>query len=197
VEVRTPLSGTVLEVHAVAGALVEDGAPLFRVVDQDSLWLSAKVPEVDAARIGSVTGAWFEPPGAEQAIEVGAEQLVTRGGLLDPRTRTVNVVFAVPNEDRALRVGATVSAHLLLGEQVEVPTVPARAVLVDAGLEYVFVQTGGESFERRHVRTGTEDRAFVEVVEGVVEGERVVVEGAYAVKLASASTAPLAHGHAH
>jgi cobalt-zinc-cadmium efflux system membrane fusion protein len=47
------------------------------------------------------------------------------------------------------------------------------------------------------VRTGVRDRDLVEIVDGLALGERVVVEGAYAVKLASASTSPPAHGHAH
>lgn len=197
IEIRTPLSGTVLEVHGVAGALVEDGAPLFRVVDPSALWLSARVPEVDAGRIADVAGAWFQPPGAEQTLEVGADALVTRGGLVDEETRTVTVVFAVPNPESDLRVGSRVQAHLYAGEPVEAVAVPERAVLHDAGLPIVFVQSGGESFQRRQVRTGVRDRGRIEIVEGLAPGERVVVEGAYAVKLATASTSPPAHGHAH
>ena len=197
IAVRTPLAGMLLEVHAVAGAFVEDGAPLFRVVDPATLWLSARVPEIDAARIAEVTGAWFGVTGMDRRVEVGADALVTRGGLVDPITRTVDVIFAVPNEEGALRVGAAVQAHLTVGESVDALSVPAKSVLVDAGLDYVFVQTGGESFERRQVRTGIRDSGMVQLVEGVTLGERVVVDGAYAVKLASASTAPPAHGHAH
>jgi cobalt-zinc-cadmium efflux system membrane fusion protein len=197
IEIRTPLSGSVLEVHGVAGALVEDGAPLFRVVDASSLWLSARVPEVDAPQIAEVGGAWFVPPGSDEAVEVGADAIVTRGGIVDDDTRTVTVVFAVPNPEGELRVGSRVEARLVVGEPVTGPAVPTHAVLFDAGLPIVFVQTGGESFERRQVRTGVRDRDLVEIVDGLALGERVVVEGAYAVKLASASTSPPAHGHAH
>lgn len=197
VEIRTPLSGTVLEVNAVAGALVDDGAPLFRVVDASTLWLSAQVPEIDQARIPEVAGAWFTVPGMADPVEVGADAVVTRGGSVDPRTRTINVVFAVDNPQGRLRVGARVRAHLLEGQAAEVPTVPAPAVLFDAGTAIVFVQTGGESFERRQVQTGIRDAGRIEITDGLEVGERVVVRGAYAVKLASASTSPPAHGHAH
>ncbi len=197
VEIRTPLSGTVLEVNAVAGALVEDGAPLFRVVDATTLWLSAQVPEIDQARIPGVSGAWFSLPGVTDPVEVGADAVVTRGGAVDPRARTVNVVFAVENPHGRLRVGARVQAHLLEGQPVRVPTVPASAVLFDVGTPVVFVQTGGESFERRRVQTGIRDGDRIEITEGLKVGDRVVVRGAYAVKLASASTSPPAHGHSH
>ena len=196
IEIRTPLSGTVLEVHAVAGALVEDGAPLLHVVDESALWLSVQVPEVDAARLDEVTGVWFQSPVQDRSIEIGPDAIVTRRSRVDPMTRTVAVVFEVPNATAELRVGGSVDAHLLLGSPKEVLAVPARAVLVEAGLSYVYVQQGGESFERRQVRTGVRDGDLLEV-EGVAEGERVVVDGAYAVKLASTSATPPAHGHAH
>lgn len=197
IEVRTPLPGTVLRVDAVAGALVEDGDPLFHIVDERSLWLSVRVPEIDADHVERITGVWFLPPGASEPIEVGAEAIVMRGRQVDPRTRTIEVIFTVPNEPAALRVGSRVQAHLLLGPGREVVSVPREAVLFDEGLEVVFVQLGGESFERRQVQTGIRDRGQVEILSGVSAGERVVVDGAHAVKLASASTTAPAHGHPH
>ncbi|MGH1348776.1 MAG: efflux RND transporter periplasmic adaptor subunit [Nannocystales bacterium] len=197
IEVRTPLAGSVLEIHAVAGAFVEDGAPLFRVVDPKTLWLSARVPEIDVPQISAIDGAWFDVPGAERRVEVGADALVTRGGVVDPVTRTVDVVFAIPNPDGLLRVGAAVQVHLTIGQSTDALSVSEESIIIDSGLAYVFVQAGGESFERRQVRTGIRDRGRVQIIEGVTAGERVVGDGAYAVKLASASTAPPAHGHAH
>lgn len=197
IEIRTPLPGTVMRVDAVAGALVEDGDPLFHIVDERSLWLSVQVPEIDADQIDRITGVWFLSPGASDPVEVGAEAIVTRGRQVDPRTRTIEVSFTVPNESAALRVGSRMLAHLLLGLGREVVSVPREAVLVDEGRQVVFVQLGGESFERRLVQTGIRDRGQVEILSGVSSGERVVVYGAHAVKLASASTTALAHGHPH
>ena len=61
----------------------------------------------------------------------------------------------------------------------------------------VFVQTGGESFERRPVRLGSHADGYVHVLEGVEPGERVVHRGAYLVRLAAMSTQIPAHGHVH
>jgi multidrug efflux pump subunit AcrA (membrane-fusion protein) len=59
------------------------------------------------------------------------------------------------------------------------------------------VQLGGETFEKRDLTLGIRDGDWVQVLSGVKEGERVVTKGAYAVKLASMSSAIPAHGHAH
>ena len=60
-----------------------------------------------------------------------------------------------------------------------------------------FVQTGGESFERRPVQLGSAADGYVHVIEGVEPGERVVNRGAYLIRLAAMSTQIPAHGHVH
>jgi multidrug efflux pump subunit AcrA (membrane-fusion protein) len=75
--------------------------------------------------------------------------------------------------------------------------VPTTALIEEEGLTVVFVQRGGETFERRVVAVGLTDGDWTEVRSGVAEGERVVSTGAYAVRLASVSTGGPAHGHAH
>ena len=195
-DVRTPITGTVVDVHGVAGSLTDEGEHLFDVVDLSRLWLRVRVPEGDAPRLGSLAGAWFQVTPEDAVVELGEDAVVSRAAMVDARRRTVDVVFALPNPEEALRVGQRFRVHLQVGEGAEGLAVPHAAIVEDGGLPYVFVQRGGESFERRQVQLGVRDRAFVQVF-GVSEGERVVVDGAYAVKLASASTTPPAHGHAH
>ncbi|MBU1982934.1 efflux RND transporter periplasmic adaptor subunit, partial [bacterium] len=61
-----------------------------------------------------------------------------------------------------------------------------------------FVQVSGETFARRLLKTGIVDGDYVEVLSGLTEGERVVSEGAYKVKLASLGASDaIGHGHAH
>ena len=72
-----------------------------------------------------------------------------------------------------------------------------RALLMEAGRPYVFVQTGGESFARRYVEIATRDRDLIGVRSGVKPGERVVTRGAYDVQLASAASGLPAEGHVH
>jgi multidrug efflux pump subunit AcrA (membrane-fusion protein) len=55
----------------------------------------------------------------------------------------------------------------------------------------------GETFEKRELTLGLRDGNWVQVVLGISAGERVVTKGAYAVRLASVSSAIPSHGHAH
>jgi len=74
---------------------------------------------------------------------------------------------------------------------------PETAIVEEAGRPVVFVQLSGEMFERREVILGIRDGGWVKLNEGVGEGERVVTDGAYVLRLASLSSALPTHGHAH
>ena len=200
VAVRAPLTGTVAQVSVAPGSYVEQGERLVHVVDRSRLWLEARVAESDLPSIRLPSGAWFRVQGVDQAFEIGtsgASRLVTFGGMVDPVSRTVPVVFELPNPDEQLRVGLFVSARIYTGEEQAALVVPRGAVVNDAGAEVVYVQLSGERFERRVVRTGLRDSDHVAVLEGVAPGERVVSRGAYLVHLAAGAPPEAGHGHAH
>ena len=199
VVVPSPINGEVARVFVSAGSYVTAGTPLMYVVDRRELWLEAQVPEVDALALDAPTGAWFEIGDAE-AVTVTAEtgaRLVSYGARIDPRTRTVPVIFAFPSPDPRLRVGQYVEARIYTGEQREALAIPRSAVLDDTGRDVVFVQIDGEHFERRLVTLGIRDGEWVEVVEGLGADDYVVTRGAYLVHLAASVPAEVGHGHAH
>jgi RND family efflux transporter MFP subunit len=201
VQVRSPITGAVAEVQVAPGSFVEEGKPLFHVVDTARLWLEARVPEGEVIRLEKPTGAWFElerQTGTSQAHEATAP--VAFGAIVDATSRTAPLIFEVQNPERRLKVGAMARVHVYTGRSSQGPVIPAAALVDEDGLEVAYVQVEGESFERRILRLGIRDRGVVEVREGVRAGERVVVKGAYLVRLASLSAqggAPAGHGHAH
>jgi multidrug efflux pump subunit AcrA (membrane-fusion protein) len=109
----------------------------------------------------------------------------------------VPVIFEVENGAGQLRIGQFAKVSIATGRPVKSPAIPESAVLDEGGKPVVFVQVEGESFERRQLKLGIVDRGWVQVLEGVRAGERVVTRGAYEIKLSAASGAIPAHGHAH
>jgi cobalt-zinc-cadmium efflux system membrane fusion protein len=154
VQVRAPLAGTLVEVAVAPGAFVEAGAALFHVADLTRLWLDARVPEADAARVDALRGAWFTLPGVERPVELGADAFLGSDHRIDPTSRTMTALFAVENPAARLPLGAFVRAHLVVGEATSAVAVPLGAVVDDGGQRVVYVQVEGEAFERRVVRLG-------------------------------------------
>lgn len=197
ITVRAPISGTVVAVDVAPGMFLEEGRQMFRIVDLERLWLDVRVPEANIGRVQHAAGAWFTVEGFDEVFDVGPEQVVTTGGVVDARARTIPMIFTIDNPERQLRVGMFARVHLLTGPPVTAPSVPLAAVVGDGGQDVVYVQTGGESFERRLLRPGVRDGDYLQALSGVATGERVVVRGAFMVKLAASTSEVPAHGHAH
>ena len=116
--------------------------------------------------------------------------------MVDPATRTLPVIFEFA-PDTQLPIGMAVQAQVFAGGARDAVAIPASSVLDEGGMAVVFVQAGGESFERQTVRLGAREGDWVEVLDGLTPGQRVVSRGAYLLKLASLQTGEIGHGHAH
>ncbi|MDO8959233.1 MAG: efflux RND transporter periplasmic adaptor subunit, partial [Rhodocyclaceae bacterium] len=201
IAIRAPIDGVIAAVSVAAGAFVAEGAPLFHVANTARLWLEARVPESDIGRLGSPTGAAFSVDGFARpfVIEPGRNgKLIAVGGVVDSATRTVPAIFEFANPGGAestLRLGMTAKAQIFAGDGYPAVLVPTGAVQDESGTQVVYVQTGGESFERRIVQTGARDGAHIAIVAGLEAGQRVVSQGGYLVRLSTSKAGPSGHGH--
>jgi RND family efflux transporter MFP subunit len=197
IAVRATISGTVVEINVNNGKGVEAGQPILRIINTGTLWLKANLPAADAGKAALASGATFTVTGLDG--EFRPTRLVTVGDMLDPQTRTLPVIFEVPNAGSRLKVGMFANVAIRTGEAKNALAVPKEALVEDEGRWFLFVQTAGEVFERREVKLGAQDKGYVQVVEGLKAHERVVSKGAYYVKLAATvgkEIDPHA-GHAH
>ena len=198
IAIRAPIAGIVADVSVAAGAFVAEGAPLFHVANPARLWLEARVPESEIGRLGTPNGAAFVVDGFAQpfVIEPGKNgNLIGVGGVIDASTRTVPVIFEFANPGGSLRLGMMAKAQIFAGGDKEAVMVPASAVQDESGTLVVYVQSGGESFERRIVQTGARDGDRIAIVAGIEAGQRVVSKGGYLVRLSRSMAAPVGHGH--
>ncbi|NOK19416.1 efflux RND transporter periplasmic adaptor subunit [Corallococcus carmarthensis] len=198
-ELRSPLEGVVSFADVTPGAVVQAGTRLVSVLNPSRLWLEAKVYEVDAPKVEHSPGAAFTVAGftREFTVDEKTGRRVAVGTVVDPETRTVPVLFELPNPEGMLKPGMFAKVTLYTGETVRALAVPEAAVVDDNGRPTVFVMEGGESFFKRTLRPGIRSGGWVQVLDGVKEGERVVSRGAYELKLSTATGAIPEHGHQH
>jgi membrane fusion protein, heavy metal efflux system len=192
---RAPISGLIVETHAAPAANVKAGEALFKIVDLDTVYVSAVVPEVELPRMKSLTGAELELPGTDQPIRLG--RLISVGRIVDPASRTFPVIYGMNNSTRRVAINQALHVRLLTMPTAAAPAVPESAIVDDGGRPVVFVQVTGEAFLRRPVQLGIREGGYVQVLDGVFPGERVVTRGAHLIRLAAMSNQVPAHGHVH
>lgn len=195
IAVRSPLAGVVARRTIAPGSRVEAGAPLFTIVDPSVVWLTVNVPAAQGPLVGRGSGASFLLEGDPRRYET--RTTISVGSIIDALSRTLPLIFQVPNADGSVKVGATARVQVRTGRRVSGVVIPVSAILDEDGRPVVFVQVEGETFEKRQLRLGGQDGERVLVLEGLKAGERVVTVAAYQVRLASLSTSVPAHGHEH
>ena len=195
-DLRAPISGRVQARHLAPGSRVEVGSTLYTIVDPSRVWIRLRLPAEHAAVADRATGAVFTVEGSGTTYE--ASRVVSTGAAIDTDTRTLPVRLEAPNPDRVLKIGMMADARLLLEDTQAGIAIPNEAIQTEDGRPVAYVQTGGESFERRPLELGPTDGQHTLVERGVQAGEHVVTAGAYQVYLASLNSSQMAgHGHPH
>ncbi len=189
-----PISGVIVKVHKAMGEQVAPGEAIVEIINLETVWVEAPIFERDLEKLSGRTRALFTTttyPGIEFKGSI-----VDISPVIDPQKRTANVIFAVPNGGRALRIGMQADVRLDTGENLNAVIIPAAAVLEHEGKRIVYVLLSGEEFERREVRLGDEVGGEVAVLAGLKAGERVVTQGALQLKLQELNPAE-AGAHTH
>jgi len=169
----SPATGIVLEKKAVEGMRFMPGTAVYRIADLSTVWVIADVYEQDLARV---------KVGEPATVRIDAfpdRSFPAKVTYLYPTvnapTRTAQVRLELDNREGLLRPG--MFAHVELDTAGHAPhlAVPLSAV-IDTGNRQVILEALDEGkFKPREVRLGMRGREYVEVLEGVEEGARVVV----------------------
>ncbi len=173
IEIRAPEPGYILARNISIGQRFERGTELFRIADLNHVWILADVFENEVH---------YLKPGISAAVTIPATNRTLRATVsdalpqFDPASRTLKVRLEADNRELLLRPDMFVDVKL----DVRLPAsiaVPADAI-IDSGLKKtVFVEYGKGAFQPRTVETGWRFGDRVEIVRGLVAGERIAVSG--------------------
>ncbi|MDR2149683.1 MAG: efflux RND transporter periplasmic adaptor subunit [Spirochaetaceae bacterium] len=174
ISIPSTASGTVLQVLINPGDLVGNGA-LIAVGDTADVFVETFVPERFSVLTKTALPAlvWFEAmPG-----ETFAAAITEVSPVLDPATRTLRIRLRFAAGDSRIRPGMFATVSLVIGSHENVPVVPRSSIINTYGNWIAYVVTSSTTAERRIVKTGFETEDYIEIISGLVPGERVVTAG--------------------
>lgn len=178
-ELRSPISGIVIERLVNPGAGVEAGKPLLTIANTSTLWVIANVPEKDMSRIhlGVPVQVFLEGKTLDGAVSY-----------IDPRlnedTRTARVRIVIGNARNQIQVGSFAQVEFRNSLKVtnDAVFVPAASVQTMESNKVVFVRNTDGSFKVRNIRAGEEVNEMIPVYAGLTAGERIAANGSFVLK---------------
>ena len=190
VVVPAPSAGTVIEKTAIEGMRFQPGDALFRIVDTSTMWVVADVYEQDLAfvKVGDAAlvtiNAWPERPLTGKVTfiypSVGKEN------------RTARLRIEVANPDGLLRADMAATVEITSPLATLALAAPESAV-IDSGMRQVVLVDRGEGrYEPRPVKLGARVHGYVQVLDGLKPGEKVVTQATFLIDAESNLQAALA-----
>lgn len=184
-EVKAPRAGIITAINTTAGQFVETSQSLYTIADTSNLWVWCDLYERDLGGLHEFLARGHKP---KANIKVAAFADIFSGevDLLDTAvsqtTRTIKVRVQVENADGKLRPGMFASVDVPLTDSRQIMLVPRQAVLSDEGQAFAFIHWKEDLWLRRAVTVGKSHGDMVEVLSGLLVGEKVVAVGGFLFK---------------
>lgn len=177
-ELRAPISGTVIDRLISLGEYAAEQKPAFIVADISTVWVDLSVYRRDLPRVRVGDRLLIDVGDGGKPIE-GSISYISPVGSSDTQTALARAV--VRNEGLRLRTGLFVAARLILTAKQVPVAVRAGAVQTVENRNVVFVRTG-DKFEIRDVELGGRDADNVEIVFGIIGGDKYAARNSFVVK---------------
>jgi len=173
-KILAPFSGEISRRYVDEGALVSPSTPIANLVHTDTLKVVANILEKDIPYLKAGMKAKIKAEAFPEKVFEG--KIMQLSSSLDLHTRTLQAEIYIPNPDRLLKPGMFSRIEIVLFEKPKALVVFKNAVLEKGKESFVFVLQGNQAI-KRSVITGYEQDQFIEIREGLSEGEQVIIRG--------------------
>ncbi len=171
-----PAGGIISEVVASEGQYVAEGAALYRLENISQLWVEAEVYPNEAGLL---------QPGDKLTVRVNgfeSESVEATVNFMSPEYRAntqITIVRAIIDNSNMKWKPGMQAQVLFTHSSRKTIAIPVDAVIRNGKGTHIYVETASNTFQPRRVKTGVEDFDLVEITEGLQEGERIAISGAY------------------
>lgn len=178
ITITAPRDGVVGELSVREGATVAVGSPLLRLNGLDTVWIDAAIPETQIGRVtgaSSVTAQLPAFPG--QRFPVYVDALLPQ---IDAATRTQTARLVLPNPDHRIVPGMFAQVEFTASHDRPAGVVVSTEAVIATGTRSVVIVVDGDGhFRAQEIRTGDESGGRTDVLEGLQEGDSVVLSGQF------------------
>ena len=177
ISIYAPQDGVVSTLPVREGMFVKPAMNVMSLGDLSSIWLLAEVFERQAGWVEVGQPAEVSLSYQPGKIWEGTVEYIYPD--LDPKTRTLKVRLRFDNPDETLKPNMYANIRIFGGPKEDVIVIPVEGLIRTGREERVIIALGEGQFEARQVTAGIESGDFVEILQGVEEGDQVVTSGQF------------------
>jgi RND family efflux transporter MFP subunit len=181
--VRAPFSGVIDEVITEKGQVVAPGQPLMRIVNLSNMYVSANIPENFIGKINNGASVEVFIKSIGKTVTGKVRQV---GNYINPNNRNFSIEIAVPNQDNLLRPNQVAVLKIADYTKANAILIPESIVTENASGEKIVYTINSQSKKavavKKAIKTGLTSGANIEVLEGLANGDVVIIEGARSVQ---------------
>lgn len=190
ITVTAPRDGVVSELAVREGASVMAGTPLLRINGLNTVWINAAIPEAQAGRVATSSSVETEVPSFPGERFTGHIEAMLPD--IDPVTRTQTARIVVRNVNHRLAPGMFARVEISgSNDKDEGVLVPTEAVIATGTRNVVIVDDGKGRFRAQEVRVGDEANGKTQILDGIEDGEAVVLSGQFLIDSEASLTGTL------
>jgi len=177
--ILSPMNGGVTKRYVDPGTMVKDTAPILTLMDLSEVKMLVNVIEREFVRLQIGQPVKVTVTAFPNRTFQGRISVITPA--LEVQSRTAEIQISIPNPGYVLNPGMFGGAEILLRSNPEATLVPIQALVARGEKDIVYVINDNKAFART-VRKGLIKDTFVEIIQGVKAGEKIVVAGQDSVK---------------
>ncbi len=174
--VVAPFSGVIVELpYYTKGTRVTSGQPIVSLMSYDKMYVDINLPEKNISEVQLGQQVLITNYTITQDTLMGTVSELSP--MISSETRTFGGKLQINNPDLKLRPGMFVKADIITAKKDSVIVIPKNIILSGNRGKYVFVVERNSAADDRTIRTGIENKDFVEVIEGLKENDRLIIKG--------------------
>ena len=195
--VTSSLSGFIKNLYVNQGDYVSVGQPIATISQNRKLQLRAEVSEMHFSDIFSINDANFKMAYDNRLYKLSElnGKLLSHGKASEGESFYIPITFEFDYTGNIIP-GSFAEIFLLSTPQLNVMSTPVSAITEEQGLYFVYIKTDDEHYIKQEVTLGVSDGDRVVILSGLEQGDKVVTDGVYQVKLAATPSA-IPEGHVH
>jgi RND family efflux transporter MFP subunit len=175
--IHSPVTGVVIEKTVLEGKFAKAGEDLYKIADLSRVWVYADIYEYELPWVRN--GQEVEMSLSYLPGKVFMGKISYLYPYLESKTRTVKVRIEYDNPDGELKPDMYADVKINTSPRKSVLAVPKEAVILSGVRKVIIIDKGKGFFEPRDIQVGFETKDYYEVIDGIKEGENVVISSQF------------------